>query len=138
MYEAVPPCVPAAACLIGRLLGVAILRLRALAGDLQAGLLTALRIIGRASKLGSLEAAVGASIVDPWLIVNPETLPELLRGGTVSSELGPVSFKLGDLPSSLNTAWNGWLSSEYGTATLFNRTALGATATTSSDFECGF
>ena len=63
--------------------------LRALAADLQAGNVTAvneeveyvrlrrsfteqiisayLRITGRASKLGSLEAAVGASIVDPWV-----------------------------------------------------------------------
>jgi hypothetical protein len=47
-------------------------------------------------------------------IVNPENLAELLRGGTVSSELGAVSFKFGDLPLSLNTAWNVWLSSEYG------------------------
>jgi hypothetical protein len=75
-----------------------------------------LRLTGRASKLGSLEAAVGVSIVDPWVsqIVNPENLSELLRGGTVASELGPVSFKFGDLPSSLNTAWSAWLSSEYG------------------------
>jgi hypothetical protein len=38
----------------------------------------------------------------------------LLRGGTVSSELGPVSFRFGDLPSTLNIAWSAWLSSEYG------------------------
>jgi hypothetical protein len=78
-----------------------------------------LRVTGRASKLGALgplATAVGASIVDPWVsqIVNPENLAELLRGGTVSSELGPVSFKFGDLPSSLNIAWSAWLSSEYG------------------------
>jgi hypothetical protein len=78
-----------------------------------------LRVTGRASKLGAfgaLATAVGASIVDPWAsqIVNPENLAELLRGGTVSSELGAVSFKFGDLPLSLNTAWNAWLSSEYG------------------------
>lgn len=78
-----------------------------------------LRVTGRASKLGAfgaLATAAGASIVDPWVsqIVNPENLAELLRGGTVSSELGAVSFKFGDVPSSLNTAWNAWLSSEYG------------------------
>jgi hypothetical protein len=79
-----------------------------------------LRVTGRASKLGvfgsSLATAVGASIVDPWVsqIVNPENLAELLRGGTVASELGTVSFKFGDLPSSTNTTWNAWLSSQYG------------------------
>jgi hypothetical protein len=74
------------------------------------------RITGRANKFGSLETAIGASIVDPWLsqIVNPENLSELLRGGTVASELGPVSFRFGNLPASLNTAWSAWLSSEYG------------------------
>jgi hypothetical protein len=78
-----------------------------------------LRVTGRASKLGGLSplaTAVGASIVDPWVsqIVNPENLAQLLRGGTVSSELGPVSFRFGNLPSTLNLAWGAWLSSEYG------------------------
>jgi hypothetical protein len=78
-----------------------------------------MRVTGRASKLGALgplATAVGASIVDPWVsqIVNPENLTQLLRGRTVSSDLGPVSFKFGDLPSSLNLAWSAWLSSEYG------------------------
>jgi hypothetical protein len=78
-----------------------------------------LHVTGRASKLGafgSVATAIGASIVDPWVsqIVNPENLAELLRGGTISSELGPVSFKLGELPSSLNVAWSAWLSSQYG------------------------
>jgi hypothetical protein len=77
-----------------------------------------LRVTGRASQLGALgplATAVGASIVDPWVsqIVNPENLAQLLRGGTVSSELGPVSFRFGDLPSNLNLAWYAWLSSEY-------------------------
>jgi hypothetical protein len=61
-----------------------------------------LRITGRANQLGALgplATAVGASIVDPWVsqIVNPENLAQLLRGGTVSSELGPVSFRVGEL-----------------------------------------
>jgi hypothetical protein len=66
--------------------------------------------------LSPLATAVGASIVDPWVsqIVNPENLAQLLRGGTVSSELGPVSFRFGNLPSTLNLAWDAWLSSEYG------------------------
>ena len=73
-----------------------------------------LRITGRAA-LGPLATAVGASILDPWVsqIINPENLAQLLRGGTVSSELGPVSFRFGNLPSTLNLAWDAWLSSEY-------------------------
>ena len=79
-----------------------------------------LRITGREKKLGALAAlvpAVGASIVDPWVaqIINPEMLAELLRGGTVSSELGPISFDIGEIPKfSLRTAWASWLGSEYG------------------------
>jgi Protein of unknown function (DUF2939) len=114
--------------------------LRALAAALQAGDVTAineevdytrlrrsfteqiigayLRVTGRASQLGALAplaTAVGASIVDPWVsqIISPENLARLLRGGTVPSELGPVSFKFGDLPSTLNLAWDAWLGSEY-------------------------
>jgi len=121
--------------------------LRALAAALQAGDVTAineevdyprlrrslteqiigayLRLTGRASQLGALgplATAVGASIVDPWVsqIVNPENLVQLLRGGTVSSELGPVSFRFGNLPSTLNLAWDAWLSSEY----WFNRFSI--------------
>jgi hypothetical protein len=84
-----------------------------------------LRVTGRASQLGALgplATAVGASIVDPWVsqIVNPENLAQLLRGATVSSELGPVSFRFGNLPSTLNLAWDAWLSSEY----WFNRFSI--------------
>jgi hypothetical protein len=84
-----------------------------------------LRVTGRASQLGALgplATAVGASIVDPWVsqIVNPENLAQLLRGGTISSELGPVSFRFGNLPSTLNLAWDAWLNSEY----WFNRFSI--------------
>ena len=42
-------------------------------------------------------------------------IAELLRGGTVSSELGPLSFNIGEIPKfSLSTAWTAWLASEYG------------------------
>jgi hypothetical protein len=80
-----------------------------------------LRATGRGALL-PLATAVGASIIDPWVsqIVNPENLAQLLRGGTVSSELGPVSFRFGNLPSSLNLAWDAWLSSEY----WFNRFSI--------------
>jgi hypothetical protein len=62
-----------------------------------------LRITGREKKLGPLAQAVGASIIDPWLaqIVTPEKLAELLRGGTVSSELGPLFSTLVKFRSSL-------------------------------------
>jgi hypothetical protein len=53
-------------------------------------------------------------------IVNPENLAQLLRDGTVSSELGPVSFRFGNLPSTFNVAWKAWLSSEY----WFNRFSI--------------
>jgi hypothetical protein len=84
-----------------------------------------LRITGRASQLGALgplATGVGASIIDPWVsqIVTPENLAQLLRGGTVSSELGPVSLRFGNLPSTLNIAWNAWLISEY----WFNRFSI--------------
>jgi hypothetical protein len=81
-----------------------------------------LRITGRASQLAPLATALGASIVDPWVsqIVNPENLAQLLRGGTISSELGPVSFRFGNLPSTLNLAWDAWLNSEY----WFNRFSI--------------
>ena len=81
---------------------------------------TYLHITGRDKKLGPLGVlapAIGASIVDPWIaqIVNPETLVELLRGGIVSSELGPVTFNIGEIPKfSLGSAWTAWLGSEYG------------------------
>ncbi len=94
-----------------------------------------LRITGRESRLGPLSAlapAVGASIVDPWVaqIVNPENLVELLRGGTIQSDLGAVSFDVGNLPNlSLNTAWNAWLSSEYGLGRFAIGWPLDATAT---------
>ena len=89
---------------------------RSLVGQIIA---TYLRITGRERKLGPLSplaSAIGASIVDPWVsqIVNPENLIELLRGGTIQTELGATSFKM-ELPKfSLSTAWNAWLSSEYG------------------------
>jgi hypothetical protein len=79
-----------------------------------------LRVTGRESKLGAfapIASTVGASIVDPWVsqIINPENLIELLRGGTIESELGATSFKIGMFPLfSLSDAWDVWLGSEYG------------------------
>ena len=127
-HEAVHPRVAPICGPAGRILGVAIrwaaraccrspITQRYLTAQIIA---TYLRITGRESKAGpfrSLVPAVGASIVDPWVsqVINPENLVELLRGGTIQSELGEVSFKTGELPNfSLNTAWNAWLNSEYG------------------------
>jgi hypothetical protein len=79
-----------------------------------------LRVTGRESKLGALApiaSNVGASIVDPLVsqIINPENLIELLRGGTIQSELGATSFNIGIFPHfSLSDAWDVWLGSEYG------------------------
>jgi hypothetical protein len=94
-----------------------------------------LRVTGRASGLGGLTplvSAVGASIVDPWVsqIVNPDNLVELLKGGTIQTELGPTSFKFGELPKlSLRTAWNAWLSSQYG----LGRFSIGLPADAAAD-----
>jgi hypothetical protein len=75
-----------------------------------------LRFTGR-EKLGVLVAsALGASIVDPLVaqIVNPESLMELLRGGSVATDLGVTSFNLGELPAtSLASIWNAWLGADY-------------------------
>jgi Protein of unknown function (DUF2939) len=79
-----------------------------------------LRVTGREGKLGALApivSNVGASLVDPLVsrIINPENLIELLRGGTIQSELGATSFKIGIFPHfSLSDAWDVWLGSEYG------------------------
>jgi hypothetical protein len=75
-----------------------------------------LRFTGR-EKLGVLVAsALGASIVDPLVaqIVDPESLMELLRGGSVATDLGVTSFNLGELPTtSLASIWNAWLGADY-------------------------
>jgi Protein of unknown function (DUF2939) len=79
-----------------------------------------LRVTGRESKLGAfapIASNVGASLVDPLVsqIINPENLIELLRGGTIESELGATSFNIGIFPHfSLSDAWDVWLGSEYG------------------------
>jgi len=67
---------------------------RSLSGQIIA---TYLRITGRERQVGPLHglaAGVGASIVYPWVsqIVNPENLVELLRGGTIQSELAVSGF----------------------------------------------
>jgi Protein of unknown function (DUF2939) len=94
-----------------------------------------LRVTGRESKLGALApiaSNVGASIVDPLVsqIINPENLIELLRGGTIESELGATSFKIGIFSHfSLSDAWDVWLESEYG----LGRVSIGLPANAEAD-----
>lgn len=77
-----------------------------------------LRVTGRAGKLGPLAAvatAVGTSIADPLVaqFVNPDNLVKLLRGETVPTDVGQVSFTIGQLPASFNSVWQAWLGTEY-------------------------
>lgn len=77
-----------------------------------------LRVTGRAGKLGPLAAvatAVGTSIADPLVaqFVNPDNLAKLLRGETVATDVGQVSFTIGQLPASFNSVWQAWLGTEY-------------------------
>jgi Protein of unknown function (DUF2939) len=79
-----------------------------------------LRVTGRANKLGALGSALasaaGGTIADPWVaeIINPENLIELLRGRSVSTDLGATSLNVGELPSlSFRTALSAWLNTEY-------------------------
>lgn len=78
-----------------------------------------LRITGKDKKLGLLAGmatAIGTSIADPIVseFVNPEALAKLLRGETVPSDVGQVSFKVGQLPASFDSAMRAWLSTDYG------------------------
>lgn len=79
-----------------------------------------LRITGRAAQLGifgtAVASAIGSSVADPLIsqIINPENLIDLLNGGTVSTQFGPVALKTGQLPTvSLSSAWRAWLGAEY-------------------------
>jgi hypothetical protein len=79
-----------------------------------------LRITGRAAQFGifgtAVASAIGSSVADPLIsqIINPENLLDLLNGGTVSTQFGPVALKTGELPTvSLASAWRAWLGTEY-------------------------
>jgi len=71
-------------------------------------------IVGQKSAIFAL---AGANLVEIALlqILTPQSLADLLQGGTISTELGPVSFDLGVLPSpsSFESLWRGWLGTEY-------------------------
>ena len=75
-----------------------------------------LRLTGR-ERLGVLMAsALGASVVDPLVdqILNPASILELLRGGSIATDLGGVSFDEGEPPiAALNSIWRAWLHADY-------------------------
>lgn len=79
-----------------------------------------LRVTGRANKLGALAGlatAVGRSITDPLVaqFVNPDNLVKLLEGEAVPTDVGKVSFTIGQLPgASFGTVWQAWLGTKYG------------------------
>lgn len=79
-----------------------------------------LRVTGRGAQLGilgnALASAVSSTVADPLVsqIINPENLVQLLNGGTVPTEVGPVSVNIGQWPTaSLSSAWRAWLGTEY-------------------------
>jgi Protein of unknown function (DUF2939) len=91
-----------------------------------------LRVTGKANKLGvfgnAVASALGASIADPFVsqVINPANLVELLSGDAVPTDLGKVSFNIGQLREvSLSSAWRAWLSSDYG----FGRFSVGVPVT---------
>jgi hypothetical protein len=73
------------------------------------------RIIGQKST-STIFALAGPDLIEIALlqILTPENLARLLEGNTISTELGPVSFDLGDLPGlSLSSIATWWLGTEY-------------------------
>jgi hypothetical protein len=71
------------------------------------------RIVGQKSTIFAL---AGPNLVEIALlqILTPKSLAELLEGGTISTEIGPVSLDFGALPSiSFDSLWRGWLGTEY-------------------------
>jgi len=74
---------------------------------------TYLRITGRKSTIFAL---AGSNLLELALlqVLTPKNLAELLEGGTISTEIGPVSLNFGELPTmSLGSIWSGWRSTEY-------------------------
>jgi hypothetical protein len=90
---------------------VAFARLR---NSLSNQILTAyLRLTGR---INTLVGFIGPDLVGLAIaqLLTPENMAELLEGGTISTEIGPVSFDLGQLPvANLDAIWRGWLGTEY-------------------------
>ena len=91
---------------------VAFARLR---NSLSNQILTAyLRLTGRINTIVGF--AIGPDLVGLAIaqLLTPENMAQLLEGGTISTEIGPVSFDLGELPvANLESIWRGWLGTEY-------------------------
>jgi hypothetical protein len=90
---------------------VAFARLR---NSLSNQILTAyLRLTGR---INSIVGFIGPDLVGLAIaqLLTPENMAQLLEGGTISTEIGPVSFDFGELPvGNLDAIWRGWLGTEY-------------------------
>jgi hypothetical protein len=90
---------------------VAFARLR---NSLSNQILTAyLRLTGR---INTLVGFIGPDLVGLAIaqLLTPENMAQLLEGGTISTDIGPVSFDFGELPvTNLDAIWRGWLGTEY-------------------------
>jgi DUF2939 family protein len=90
---------------------VAFARLR---NSLSNQILTAyLRLTGR---INTLVGFIGPDLVGLAIaqLLTPENMAQLLEGGTISTDIGPVSFDFGELPvANLDAIWRGWLGTEY-------------------------
>jgi hypothetical protein len=61
-------------------------------------------------------ALAGANLIEIALlqILTPQSLAELLEGGTISTDIGPLSLDFGTLPGTwFDSIWRGWLGTEY-------------------------
>jgi hypothetical protein len=72
-----------------------------------------LRLTGR---VNTLVGFIGPDLVGLAIaqLLTPENMAQLLEGGTISTEIGPLSFDFGELPvANLDSIWRGWLGTEY-------------------------
>ena len=73
-----------------------------------------LRLTGRINTIVGF--AIGPDLIGLAIaqLLTPENMAQLLEGGTISTEIGPISFDLGELPATnLDSIWRGWLGTEY-------------------------
>jgi hypothetical protein len=73
-----------------------------------------LRLTGRINTIVGF--AIGPDLIELAIsqLLTPENMAQLLEGGTISTEIGPMSFDIGELPATnLDSIWRGWLGTEY-------------------------
>jgi DUF2939 family protein len=73
-----------------------------------------LRLTGRINTIVGF--AIGPDLIELAIsqLLTPENMAQLLEGGTISTEIGPISFDIGELPATnLDSIWRGWLGTEY-------------------------